>query len=344
MEIAHLLRSGSKALVTIGLVLLPFVSTAQVSIDNEAGSSFNGTKRVAIAQFGIEYYTQLTLVGRSGGNTAVQVSNLSGVSDQAMQAMVDQLYAQTIEKLKSAGFEVVDQALVKADPGYQELVASYAKPSPMVINDSQGVLNGNHQSKVFAPTGMMAFFATGGSSGPLRGNMSDRINSQNYGIASREAEVAKRLNATLLKFSFLANYGMMQASKNGFLATYANAAAKVALETAAVLQPYDTQVQWVDASGARAFGNVRRSGATGAFYLDKPLKGAEAFTVVETTSAESKGSDNMVNAVFDLLGSKNAKKNQAIQVNSTDEAYTAAFTPILGAADDALISALKNGR
>lgn len=325
-------------------LLSPVAANAQVSINDEAGSSFKGTKRVAIAQFGIEYYSQLTVVGRSGGNTATQVSSLAGVSDQAMQAMVDQLYKDTVDKLKGAGFDVVDQAEVTVDPGYQALVASYAKPSPMVMRDSQGIASGEHISKVFAPAGMMAFFATGGSSGPLRGNMGDRINSQNYGVASREAEIAKRLNATLLKFNYLANYGLISASKNGFLAVYTNASAKVALETAAVLQPYDTQVQWVDASGARAFGNVRRSGATGAFYLDKPLKGGEAFTVTDNTNADTKKDDNIANAMFGLFANKKSVKNQTLLVTTTDQDYTSAFTPVLASATDALIASLKNAR
>jgi hypothetical protein len=318
---------------------------ARASIDNEAGGSFKGAKRVAIAQFGVEYYTQLTVVARSGGNTATQVSNLEGVSEPAMQALANALYADTVVKLKEAGFEVVEQAAVAADPGYQALVASYAKPSPMVMRDSQGLASGEHVSKVFAPAGMQAFYASGGSSGGiLRGNMGDRLNSQNYGIAMKEAEVAKRLGATLLKFHFLASYGATTASKNGFLAVYTNNAAKVSLETGAVLQPHDTQVQWVDGTGARVFGNIKRAGATGAFYLDKPLKGDNVFAAAETTSAETKKSDNVANALFGLLSPKNAVKSQNLVVSANDADFTAAYSKVLAVADDALISALKNAR
>ncbi|MDO8310797.1 MAG: hypothetical protein Q7T25_02535 [Sideroxyarcus sp.] len=318
---------------------------AQVAIDNEAGSSFKGTKRVAIAQFGIEYYTQLMAVGRSGGNTVRQSSKLAGVSEAAMQAMAERLYADTVARLKEAGFEVVDQNQLTADTGYQELVAKYAKPSGREVHDGQGLGEGEHLSRVFSPAGMMAFFATSGSSnGLLRGNMSDRLDAQNYGIAMREAEVAKRLNATMLKFNFLANYGVVKGSKNGFLATFANSAAKVALETAAVVQSHDTQVQWVDAGGARMFGNVRRAGATGAFYLDQSLIGENPFTLADSTTAGSKADDNKSNALFGLFGGHNAKKSQALQVDSDDERYSAAFSKVLDQANLALIAALKNAR
>lgn len=317
-------------------------ASAQVSIDNEAGSSFKGTKRVAIAQFGIEYYTQLMAVGRSGGNTVRQSSKLSGVSDGAMQAMADRLYTDTVTRLKEAGFEVVEQSQLAADSGYQELVTKYAKPSGREMRDSQGLGDGEHLTHIFAPAGMMAFYASAGSSGGfLRGNMGDRLDSQNYGIAMREAEVAKRLNATLLKFNFLANYGVVKSSKNGFIANFTNIAARTALETAVVLHSHDTQVQWVDAGGARMFGNVKRSGATGAFYLEQPLIGENVFTVADITADASKSNDNVANAISGLFGSKKSQKSQALQIESDDLRYSAAFTKVLDQADIALIAALK---
>ncbi len=339
-------QKWARAALFGSLVLVAHVAAAQsISIDNEAGSSFKGTKRVAIAQFGVEFYTQLTAVGRSGGNTARQVSTLHGVTEPAMQAVVDKLYAETVAKLKEAGFDVVDQALLTADPQYQALVTAYGKPSPYLVHDSQGLGDGEHLSKVFAPTGMSAFYASAGSSGGyLRANMQDRLNSQNYGIASKEAEIAKRLDATLLKFSFLANYGVTKASKNGLLANFANIAGRVSLETAPVLMSHDTQVQFVDANGARVFGNIKRSGQTGAFYLDKPVQAENIFTSAEVTSDDTQKSDGAKNAMFSLFGSKNAVKNQTVEVSATDPVFSAAYAKLLASADDALIAALKNGR
>lgn len=314
---------------------------AQVALDNESGSSFKGTKRVAISQFGVEFYTQLTVVGRSGGNTAKQVSTLHGVGDAAMQTLTDQLYADTVAKLKEAGFEVVDAAVLAADAGYQALAADPGKPSPYLVHDSQGVADGEHLSKVFAPAGMRAFYQTGAT---LRGNMGDRFNAQNQGTAGKEGEIAKRLNATLLKFSFLANYGITKASKNGMLAVFTNSASRVSLETAPVLMPQDTQVQFVDATAPRIFGNIKRPGASGAFYLDKPLQGANIFETAEATPAETKKSDGVANAVFSLFGTKASGKSQVLEISSTDDAYKAAFAALLASADEALVAALKSNR
>lgn len=329
----------------LALLLASGAASAQVAIDDEAGSSFKGSKRVVIAQFGVEYYTQLTVIGRSGGNTATQVSKLVGVSDAVMQALVDKLYADTVARLKDAGFELLDQASLLADPGYQAFAAQFGKASPLVMHDTQGLGDGEHISKVFAPTGMPTFYASAGSSGGVvRGNMSDRFNAQNYGNAMKEAEIAKRLNATLLKFNFLANYGVTKASKNGLLANFAQTAARVSIETASVLQPYDTQVQWVDASGGRMFGNIRRAGATGAFYLDKPLQAASVFKVADTTADDTKQNDNVANAIFGLFGSKNARKTVAAEVVGDDASYASAFGPLLATAADALVDKLKNAR
>jgi len=316
-----------------------------VSVDNEAGSAFKGAKRVVISQFGVEFYTQLVAIGRAGGNTATQTTTLVGVSDATLQGVVDKLYAETVDKLKAAGFEVVDAADLVAEPQYQALVKAYGKPSPYVVRDSQGLGDGEHLSKVLARSGQPAFYASAGSSGGyLRANLSDRLDSQNYGIGTREAELAKKLEATLLKFSFLANYGITKASKNGLLATFAQTAARVSIETAPVLMAFDSQVQFVNAAGPRAFGNVKRSGQSGAFYLDKPLQGDNIFSIVETAPAAGAKDDSVTNAIFGLLGSGKAVKTQAAQVTAEEAAYLAAYAKLLATAEDALIEALRAAR
>lgn len=328
-----------------GLLVSATVWGQSVSIDSEAGDAFKGSKRVAIAQFGVECYTQLTAVGRSGGNTAVQVSKLSGVSEAAMQNLADAMYAETVSKLKAAGFEVVDQALLAADPQYQALITSYGKPSPYVVHDSQGLGNGEHLSSVFAPKGMSALYASAGSGGGyLRANMQDRLNSQNYGIGSKEAEIAKRLDATLIKFSFLANYGITKVSKNGLLANFANIAGRASLETSPVLMANDTQVQFVTPLGPRMFGNVKRSGQSGAFYLDKPMQGQNIFQLAETTTADSKKSDIVSNALFGMFSAKAAESNQVLEVTTNDPAYTSAYASLITTAIDSLVTALQQAR
>lgn len=262
-----------------------------------------------------------------------------------MQALVDQLYADTVNKLKEAGFEVVDAAVLAADPGYQALANDPGKPSPYLVHDSQGLGDGEHLSKAFAPTGMRVFFQSAGSSGGgSRANMSDRFNSQNQGTAGKEGEIAKRLGATLLKFNFLANYGITKASKNGMLANFANIKSRVSLETSPVLMAYETQVQFVDASAPRVFGNIKRPGSSGAFYIDKPLQGENIFTSEDTTPEETTKSDGMANAVFSLFGTKASGKSQTVAVTSTNDAYKTAFAKLLTSADEALVGALKSAR
>ena len=200
-----------------------------VSIDDEAGSNFKAAKRVVISQFGVEFYTQFANVGRSGGNTASQVLALQGVSDATMQALTDKIYVEAQAKLKEAGFEVLDYSQLAADAKYQDLVKAYGKTSPYVVHDSLSVGGFEHLSKLFAPTGRAAFYSTGA---PQRGNMSDKLDAQNQGIAGKEAEIAKRLDVTFLKFNFLANYAITKATKNGFLGNFAGTAARVSAETA----------------------------------------------------------------------------------------------------------------
>jgi hypothetical protein len=65
--------------------------------------------------------------------------------------------------------------------------------------------------------------AAGSSGCHIRANMPDRLGAQNHSIGTPEADIAKELDATLLKFSILADCGITKASKNGLLATAADA-------------------------------------------------------------------------------------------------------------------------
>lgn len=92
------------------------------------------------------------------------------------------------------------------------------------------------------------------------------------------------------------------------------------------------------------FGNIRRAGATGAFYLDKPLKGENIFSAADATGADSKKDDSRANALFSLFGGKNAVKTQALEVSTTDEQYRAAFGALLDTTAEAMVGALKGAR
>lgn len=330
---------GMRSVLTAALLVASTHSFAEsISIDDEAGSNFKAAKRVVISQFGVEFYTQFANVGRSGGNTASQVLALQGVSDAAMQSVADKLYGEAQAKLKEAGFEVLDYSQLAADAKYQDLMKAYGKPSPYVVHDSVSVGNFEHLSKVFAPTGRPAFYSTGA---PQRGNMSDKLDAQNQGIAGKEAEIAKRLDVTFLKFNFLANYAVTKASKNGFLANFAGTAARVSAETGTVIMANDTQIQFVNADAPRIFGNIKRPGQSGAFYLKEPIVGDNIFQLTDTTPAETKSGDTISNAISGLFGTKTSVKTAALEVKTDDKAFVDGYGKVLSAANEALIKSLK---
>lgn len=331
---------GRRSFLAAVLLLASTHSFAEgVSIDDEAGSNFKAAKRVVISQFGVEFYTQYGNVGRSGGNTVSQLLTLQGVSDATMQALTDKLYAETQVKLKEAGFEVMDYAQLAADAKYQDLVKSYGKASPYVVHDSLPAGGLEHLSKLFAPTGRQAFYSTGA---PQRGNMSDKLDAQNQGIGAKEAEIAKRLDVTFLKFNFLANYVIAKATKNGFLGNFAQTAARASAETATIIMANDTQVQFVNADGPRIFGNVKRPGQSGAFYLKEPLQGDDVFKLTETTPPETKSNDAIGNAISSLFGAKQATKTTTYDVKASDDkAFADAYAKVLSTANEALIKSLK---
>ena len=61
--------------------------------------------------------------GLGGGSTTNIDAKLEGVSDEAMQAVTDRAYQDTVAALTKAGFEVVPADELQAQPLYKELMA-----------------------------------------------------------------------------------------------------------------------------------------------------------------------------------------------------------------------------
>jgi hypothetical protein len=172
-----------------------------------------------IAEFGVEFYTQrfatATAGGVAGSSSSALVATLTGVSDASMQAITDQAYADTVNALKQAGFEVVDNHELLNNPIYQQLAKTYGTDSPYQLNDKELVKGETTISKIFAPTGQKAYF----SSGTARGDFKQRIDVQNQGRGMKEGQLAKALGVTLLHVNYLANYAEPHSKKPGVLAS-----------------------------------------------------------------------------------------------------------------------------
>ncbi|TDU25828.1 hypothetical protein DFR24_4273 [Panacagrimonas perspica] len=326
-------------------LLLPLsVATAQAAPDiaKDNAGSIKGQTQVVIAEFGVEFYTQIHAQGRAGGASAAITTHLVGVSDASLQAITDQAYADTVSALTAAGFQVMDSAALQSQPIYQELAGKYGQPAPFLFSDGSIVDSQPSLSRIFAPAGMKVFIA----SGKARGDLRQRIDVQNQARGDREGELAKAVGATLLHVNYLVSFGETSATKNGLLAGIAGKA-RVSIDAKPLLVAEETQIQFVTSAGKRTFTNSKRPRHTGAVYLDEPLVSpvADLFALTETTTAETKRADGMFNAVGSLLGSSAAEKNKANEVAvSNEDNYRSTYQALIGEAATALVGTLAANR
>ena len=141
------------------LLAMPVLSMAEApDLGDDKASAFKGTQKVAIAEFDVEFYTQLVAeVHKNSGASARYFATLQGVADADFQAVTDKAYQDTVDALKAAGFEVVDLPTLTANPGYQALAEKYGAPSPYTFTDSSIVKSEPNISLIYAPAGMKAW-------------------------------------------------------------------------------------------------------------------------------------------------------------------------------------------
>ena len=332
-----ILRRSAAACIAAAALLLGGAAHAAPAIGTDNVEAIKENKRVAIERFSIEFYTQLYGEGRAGQNTARMTAELKGVSDATRAAITQQAYADTVQALQKAGYEVVDQPTLAAQPLYQTLADKYGKASPWVVEDEKLLQGGKQISSIVAPAGMKAYF----QSGTARGDLQQRTENQNFAIGKQQGELAKAVNATLLNVHVLASFGTVSATKNGALRIFARSGAKAAIEAQPVLYAEDTQIQIVNTSGARTFGVSHRMGHTGAVYLKEPLVAdAALFEMRDNLPQGEKDKETAMNFLKGALGGNSSGTGAAVVTASSEDAYRSTYQGLIREAIDALVAGL----
>lgn len=324
------------------LCLLPgLVFADAASLGDDKVSAFKGSQKVAITEFGVEFYTQIHAEGRQGGADARVTSTLAGVGAEDFQAITEQAYAETVASLKAAGFEVLEMAALSADPGYQVLADKYGLPSPYSFSDTSFGNDKPMISQIVAPAGMPAYFSS--SLAVVRGGFGQRTDAQNQGRGMKEGELAKSLGATLLHIHYLVGFGLPSASKNNAL--WGGSTARAAIEIGNVLFPLESEWQFVTSAGARTFTTSSRPRHSGALYLSKPLaSGGSLYSAQDSTSGADQRDDGLMNAVGGLLGGFGQKTKRSEVAPSSAEAYRQDVQQLLSGATTAFVGALAAAR
>lgn len=328
--------------VAAGLMVTT-AALAAPDIASDKADAIKGHNRVVIAEFGVEFYTQINLASRQGTAAANMTSPLGGVGDADFQAITDKAYADTVAALTQAGFEVVDPAVLQANPLFQELSAKYGQAAPYTNEYKPLGASAPSISRIFAPAGMKAYFQSGNKI-ENRGSVGQRIDTQNQGRGAKEGEIAKAIDATLLHVNYLAAFGTTSRHKNNAL--FGGSKAKVGIEFGPVLWADDTALQFVTDSGARTFTSSTRMRHSGAVVLDEALVGpVNIFSSTDTTSAQSKRGDSVFNAVSGLLGSGAAEKHGSNEtLPESPEAYRNVFGSLIAETATAFAARLAANR
>lgn len=186
-------------------------------------------KRVAITNVVLEFQTKVFAEHITGRLSKMYLSRGNSYSDNALagfdpkllEAAANRIYAQLVDDLTAAGFEVVPEAEVKAQPMYKKLAADMGWPQGYHYGNKEGhslIVGPTSLPPYLAPLGEQGTFGnhkqikgdtqapklSWGEAGKLAGNSS-------Y-AAGQEVELAKALNAHVLKAWYLVGFGNATAS------------------------------------------------------------------------------------------------------------------------------------
>lgn len=304
-------------------------------------AAIKGHRRVVIAEFGVEFFTQIAAASQRGAVGASMTTRLQGVDGADFQAIADKAYADTVAALKRAGFEVLDPAVLQDNATYRELDAQYGHPSPYLNEDKHMGVDAQI-SEIYAPTGMRAFYQSSLKIAEGRGSVRKNIDAQNQGRAKKEGEVAKALDAALLHVHYLAAYG--QPNKRSHNALFSGSTARARVKVAPMLWADDTELQFVTEAGGRTFGNGRMR-HNGWVALDDALTSdADLFATADTTSAAMKRGNGIAAAIGILTGSGGAQKSGTSAVTpASADAYREVFGGLISEAANAFAEKLGSG-
>ena len=184
-----------------------------IQVKNLNGSQIKGMQRVAISVFNVEFPDEFHLEAKSSGTAGSMGSNYSanltthlvGMDLASRQRIADAAYADFVEELKAAGFEVIDHAaLVAAAPeistwtsvpnGYQGRFGTYMAPTGMAVYPMSGDTKKRQSSGMFRQLNQVVTMAA---------------TSQAY---KRSAYVARDANTYVLAVSIVVDYAVYSTS------------------------------------------------------------------------------------------------------------------------------------
>jgi hypothetical protein len=220
----------------------PPVAAKVVMIDSSA-SALSATKRVAITSVMVSF--QASAGGEKSNTSGLFAAKTDTSSSLQMPEMdtkllgeiADDIYKQLQGDLAANGFEVIPEATVVESAGYQKIVkmAGISNFSKFANLDGDVMLVGASGLKPYLPYNA----ETGKFSAQLKGNIKGWVGGfggkssteggpsvisigEIYGLPGLEVELAKELNANLVKATYVVTLGSAKAAVDRFSSTSHN--------------------------------------------------------------------------------------------------------------------------
>jgi hypothetical protein len=277
----------------------------------KTATAFTKSNRVAVTGFRVVFVTHNEaravvrasyLPGRETGTARAKMEvDLRGVDDATLQAITDRAYKLFLDQLKAAGREIVTAE------NYADFKTA---PSPQEV--TTGLLRG----KAFSPTGMPLWWQVGDAWGDAG------LSQKNMRTFNKQSEALKA--PVTIAPLIVVDFAQMQSSGNrsGLLARRAEVGATLAMS----IPTFYTRV--VRAEQTR-YGGVVFKGDDGALSLTQALD-------TDVEFANMFKLDEKTGTVYSLTGGDHKSKKFKNVAETTNEAYSAAASAVLGQATGTL--------
>ncbi len=278
-----------------------------------------GTKRVAIAQFRVEFAVENS--GKASSSSSVGWTSSSskitlvGVSDEMRQNIADQLHDQLVQKLTEAGLEVVPHETVAADSNYRSMEKIFRTgQQPVGMQAGKSIFVGAHGTPYYL-TNDDKHIGLGTALGGF-----STVQPQNI-----EPRMAETLDATVLRVTMAVKFADIKASGGMF-----HMGSSVKTSEGLAWVPDQTQFLFITPGSGKA-----------RVVLDRAaVIGGDAVTIQDVTTKGEKVTQAVANVVTGLFAG-GGRTSRDYEATANPEAYTSGITEYGVALESALVSMVQ---
>lgn len=342
------------------VVLLGISLHAAPVLEFEKADNYGKNRRVAVVNFAVEFQTKLVKMATQFGSTSSSTTefSLKGISKEAMQKETEKLYQNFLADLSASGVEVVPLDEIKKHEEYAKLKRSgeTVHDVSFTYNKSKGFSKSD--AVVCSPAVLPYHSESAGETAGRFGGFDTGQESLSEVFANKgphkdiEADLAKSLNATLLKVYYVVGFGDAKASVSdggGWISQGQKVTSELYLATDdtrfALRVPDTSSFHWSNSNSPAQDGNAfirlkERTTAGAGFAVDSPKNANSTDTNVgNALSVLGNVALGMMGSAFGGTASK-----QEFTVTADEKTYLNLTSQLVDETQKAMVAKLKAGQ